>query len=264
MDTSLSKALIMVAGVLVAMIVAAFMAYSFRKIGEWASAENDAILVEQVDKFNKEFEAYDKDLMYGVDVISCLNKAKSNNDALLGKYAEKVDDSYAVTVTVNLKSSSLGKAELEESLTVYYQNDSSKQSAYTNNDGPKKGSKTLKELDFKFLNTSYSNLSGTIFNDKNMSIKTINGNTIEVVNPLVLDVNANDNSDVIKLLKAADAVSQTVKNSDYKSRNDKEGWTEVEFRSALYDMKTRKFTCESLTYNAATGRIDTISFKEIN
>lgn len=113
MDTSISKALIMAAGVLLAMLVVGFMVYSFRSLSSWSETTEQKNMTAQVEKFNKEYEAYDKDLMYGVDVLSCLNKALSNND--------KVDDgtyaaTFGVTVNVTFKEGST----LEESFRVYY------------------------------------------------------------------------------------------------------------------------------------------------
>ena len=75
--------------------------------------------VEQLAKFNLEYEIYDKKGMYGVDVISCLNKAISNNE----KYVEggsfltgnKYGDEFTVDVWVRLTSD-----DLEESIEVYY------------------------------------------------------------------------------------------------------------------------------------------------
>ena len=82
MDESVSKALIMVASVLHAMIVVGFITFSFGQMGIWATVQDDEVLTQQTTDFNREYEAYDKNLMYGVDVISCLNKALSNNDKI--------------------------------------------------------------------------------------------------------------------------------------------------------------------------------------
>ena len=108
MDSSLSKALIMIASVLLAIIVIGFMTFTFRRTGDWATTQDDEMLTKQAAEFNQQFEAYDKDLMYGVDVISCLNKAKSNNDQIIDERkinGDKYDDSYQVIVAVQLKSS---------------------------------------------------------------------------------------------------------------------------------------------------------------
>lgn len=261
MDNSVSKALIIVASVLLAMLVIAFLTFSFNKMGEWASASEEEVLIEQKDKFNKEYEVYDKDLMYGVDVISCLNKAKSNNDKIQGKYAEALDESYELKVTVNLKDS-----KLTESLTVYHildgSGNQSNQVAYTNGAGPTQGKKTLKQLKFKFLDTAYSSLSNTF--SPNMQIKTVEGKKIDLgTSNLILTKDSDDSSTIVKLLSTADAISQVVTNYDTSTKNDENGWTKVEFRSALYDLKTRKFKCTKLEYSPDTGRVNFIEFKEI-
>lgn len=40
-------------------------------------------------------------------------------------------------------------------------------------------------------------------------------------------------------------------------------WTQVIWKTTLYDLKNRKFTCTDLTYNSATGRVNEIVFEEI-
>ena len=264
MDTSLSKALIMVAGVLLAMIVIAFVTFSFRRIGTWATTSDEQELSEQKEKFNKEYEVYDKNLMYGVDVISCLNKAKSNNDKISSTYAEKVDASYEIKVRVELTPSSGNKANLDESLTVYHivKEDDEREIAYTTGNGPNVGNIKINNpnLGFKFLNTNYSNLSTSITSNANNFICSIQ-NTVKVDSTLELTKDTPENSDIMKLLDASDAISQVVKNSDYNSRNNPEGWTKVEFKSALYALKQKKFKCTGITYKES-GRVDTISFKE--
>lgn len=117
MDTSISKALIMVASVLLAMIVIAFMTFTFNRTGTWATTQDQEKLTEQIQKFNKEYEAYDKDLMYGVDVISCLNKVLANNDKITSEKVingEKYDISYAVDAEVAITS------DMQESIIVMY------------------------------------------------------------------------------------------------------------------------------------------------
>lgn len=266
MDTSLSKALIMVASVLLAMIVIAFITFSFRRMGTWADAQNDELLIEQKQKFNKEYEAYDKDLMYGVDVISCLNKAKSNNDAISGKYAEAKDITYEVKVKVLLKKDD----PLEESITAYYIDEKTKKEfGYPKDQGPKKSgtSQKYKLSDmvkkFNFLSKKYSEISS--FN-LSSELKTQNEICNKLKNVKELNITVSENGtneeETRKLLSLSDTVSEIIKNTDSKTNNTKDGWTKAEFRSALYDLKTRKFKCASLTYSDA-GRVNYIEFKEL-
>ena len=70
-----ARALEIAAGVLIGVLLMALIVYFFKSIGEWPQQEDDTASVEQVAKFNLEYEVYNKKGMYGVDVISCLNKA---------------------------------------------------------------------------------------------------------------------------------------------------------------------------------------------
>lgn len=65
-------------------------------------------------------------------------------------------------------------------------------------------------------------------------------------------------------LKLSNDLSKTIKNTG-NIEEDEEGrfWTRVIYRSALYDMKTKKFKCTGIEYNDQTGRVKKISFKEI-
>lgn len=65
-------------------------------------------------------------------------------------------------------------------------------------------------------------------------------------------------------LKLSNDLSKTIKNTG-DIQEDAEGrfWTRVIYRSALYDMKTKKFKCTGIEYNDQTGRVKKISFKEI-
>ena len=266
MDNSISKALIMVASVLLAMVVIAFITFSFRRMGTWASAQNDELLIEQKQKFNKEYEAFDKSLMYGVDIISCLNKSKSNNDAISGKYAEAKDSIYEVKVKVKLKKDN----PLEESITVYYIDERTKKElGYPTDQGPKKNgtSQKYKLSDmvkkFNFLSKKYSEISS--FN-LSSELKTQNAicNKLKNVKELNITVgeNGTNEDETRKLLSLSDTVSEIIKNTDSKTNNTKEGWTKAEFKSALYDLKTRKFKCEKIEYSEY-GIVNYIEFKEL-
>ena len=74
-----SKALIIAGAVLLSVMIVSLLIYTGKSFGLIAKAEQDAKLTEDRKKFNAEYEVYDKNLMYGTDVLSCLNKAQSNN-----------------------------------------------------------------------------------------------------------------------------------------------------------------------------------------
>ena len=260
MDTSLSKALIMVAGVLLAMIVIAFVAHSFMQIGGWATTQDDEVLIAQKEKFNKEYEVYDKNLMYGVDLISCLNKALSNNEKITNRSVvngDTYDETYEIKVKVTLKNS-----DLTESMTVYHMVNN-KETKYNDGDGPT--GVEIKDAKFSFSNSNYQNeISNLKANDDLLTRSSLECKKINNITEfnLTKDGNAAGEEQVRALLAVSNAISETVKNKDKTSSSKEDSWTKAEFRSALYDLKTRKFRCTSLTYSES-GRVNYIEFTEI-
>ena len=79
-----SKALTIAASTLLGVMILVVIVYFFNNISAWPKQQDDMETAEQIAKFNKEYEVYDKKMMYGVDVIYCLNKDKSNYE----KYVE--------------------------------------------------------------------------------------------------------------------------------------------------------------------------------
>lgn len=54
----------------------------------------------------------------------------------------------------------------------------------------------------------------------------------------------------------------TIKNKDTDSKSLRK-WSTVIWKTALYDLKTRRFRCDGIEYNTQTGRVSKISFSEI-
>ena len=121
------KALEMAAGVLLAVIIMTLIAYFFSSIKNLPQEQDQSTQAEQLAKFNLEYEVYNKKAMYGVDVISCLNKAQSNNEKYViekdehGKALDrflagsKYGELYSINVFVKLTNGAL-----EETLEIYH------------------------------------------------------------------------------------------------------------------------------------------------
>jgi hypothetical protein len=124
---NLSDALRIAAGVLIAILVIVVVVYVWRQIGYMEDAKDDNLVSLNKAEFNKAFLAYDKNLMYGTDVLSCLNKAQNNNQRYVynnyyGVDSENIDAAarteYFIDVEVVIHST------LSERLNVYYRNSS--------------------------------------------------------------------------------------------------------------------------------------------
>lgn len=77
-----SKALLIAGGVMLAMMILSVMMYMSGKITDIGEAQNNRKAAEQLAAFNAEYEAYNKKLMYGTDVITAVNKAIEHNGGL--------------------------------------------------------------------------------------------------------------------------------------------------------------------------------------
>jgi len=119
MEANIAKLVHIVGGILIGVVLLSLISYFFSSIGLLPSQEDETESREQLAKFNLEYEIYDKKGMYGVDVISCLNKAASNNL----KYVEgthgflsgnKYGNEFTVNVYVKINT------PLEENIAVYY------------------------------------------------------------------------------------------------------------------------------------------------
>lgn len=96
-----TKALAMAGGVLIAIMLLATLVYVFQNAGLIPQAELDQKAVEELVKFNSQYESYNKQFMYGTDVISVINKARDNNT----KYSsyDRFETYYKIEVEVTLK-----------------------------------------------------------------------------------------------------------------------------------------------------------------
>lgn len=307
MEDNIAKLVQIVGGVLIGVILLALVSNFFSSISSWPEEEDSLEAASQLAAFNLEYEVYDKKGMYGVDVISCLNKAKSNNE----KYAEGgaflADNMYGKDfyVDVYIKLTNTKKKYLQESLEIYYMDKGqqrqffSRKDPETNNDitkviipNPPGSGRTLKmgdsdvgffqgnELPSKFYTTFNKNteleslevdidteingikpiqVDGGEFPKSDSDYKDYNGNK------LVKYYSLRDDKNLAKLLELSTKsengnLTRTVYN---RTGANLDIWSMVVWKTALYDLKSRKFKCDMIHYSEKTGRVDAIAFSEI-
>lgn len=92
-----SKALLIAGGVLIALVIISMFILMFSRISNIQEEQEKKTQMEQLTAFNEEYEAYNKKVMYGTDVITLINKTAENNK----KYSENAD--YKIVVTLDGK-----------------------------------------------------------------------------------------------------------------------------------------------------------------
>jgi type II secretory pathway pseudopilin PulG len=75
-----SKALLMAGGVLIAVLIIGILLYSFGSMSGYFEEQASQEEIEQLAEFNNQYEAYNRKLLRGTDVVSVLNKAINNNE----------------------------------------------------------------------------------------------------------------------------------------------------------------------------------------
>ena len=166
-----SKALVIAANVLLAVIILSLVMYFYNTWRVLPLEEESARLVEQAQEFNKQYEVFDKKIMYGVDVLSAVNKAISNNEKYVaGKWLSGAlsGNEFAIEVEVVLAT------PLEEQVDVYYYETitTSAWDEYSNTISYTSTSKENQDFGGR-TDEGYANLSGVNFSNLNSEYSNI-------------------------------------------------------------------------------------------
>ena len=74
-----TKALLIAAGVLLAMMLISLLVMGYNRISSYYEQKHELIMAEQLDKFNKEFQNYNRSDIRGNELISLMNKVIDYN-----------------------------------------------------------------------------------------------------------------------------------------------------------------------------------------
>ena len=73
-----SKALIIAGGVLISLLVISLLVFGFTNLKDYMSSKQSVDYTEQISEFNRQFDAYNKDI-YGSELLSLANKVEDYN-----------------------------------------------------------------------------------------------------------------------------------------------------------------------------------------
>ena len=97
---NLAKAVVIAGGILFAIMTLTLLVYGLTASNRIAEAQQAAKEVQELEDFNIQYEAYNKRRMYGIDVITVINKAIENNYKM---NAENEANRYYVNIKVITK-----------------------------------------------------------------------------------------------------------------------------------------------------------------
>lgn len=75
-----SKALIMAGGILIAILVVSLLVLGWNRISDYNRQQDETKTLDQIVKLNKEFESYNKKVVYGYEIISLNNLIEDTNE----------------------------------------------------------------------------------------------------------------------------------------------------------------------------------------
>lgn len=123
---NVSYALKIAGATLIAVLTIALIVLVFQNLRNYQSSQDEVVKRENITEFNKAFQVYDKSLMYGADVLSCLNLAENNNQKYLYNIYYGEDSS---EITYNDREELIVRvgvvlhSDVEERIRVYYRDE---------------------------------------------------------------------------------------------------------------------------------------------
>ena len=296
-----SYALYIAVGVLIAIVILSILLFNWRRIGLLESSKDETVIVKNRAEFNAEYEAYNKNLMYGTDVLSCLNKAQNNNQKYvynnyygtdpetLGK-DDRAEFFIDVEVTIN--------ETLYDEVRAYYKDragkyqraiglgtDSTTQANYGDKVFYGSGVNKFKDPTIIYYyfkkgkvyqeTSTYTNVMWSAANRTKNLYNILNTGKIETMftggktyNLLTSEdtntvTSLDETAKLAALITTVSLKNQELTNNDKPSAFDKSDWWYCTWTTAASDFKTRKFKCTNVKYNEDTGYIEKISFSEI-
>jgi len=261
-----SRALEMAAGVLLAVLILSLLAFFFSSISQRPVDDDLRVSAEQLAKFNQEYEVYQKSAMYGVDVISCLNKAISNNEKYVQEKGffegSKYDENYLIEVQVSFQTPLSESTELYALDMMTLAHDTTKEEYQ----------ETI--ISGSISHPSFSGVGITIDGSKMLTNYKSTDRIGTTSGEIDLDSNEDsENPNYVSLLHDSEHrierlakldLEKTVSNrsGNYRS-SDSGGWTRFVWKTVLDDVKRRKFKCTYIGYSGVTGRVNELRFSEI-
>ena len=265
-----TQAIYMAASVLVAVMIMSLIVFLFNNISDIKDQEEKDAYANDIAAFNKEYEAFKSNVMYGYKVITCINKAVDNNN--------KSNDAGDGLVQVVVKL----KTDLKESLEFYHIKNGKKVKIYDSADSYFGNNIKFKNI-FKdyIVSDSYSFETNYSPNDYLKKVNTTNNtHKLDSKELKLLNESSTNNANYKNKYKKNDISTENVlyklsKLSDKEIVRDNNGWVDetgqkilsttlssVKWTTVGADFLKRKFKCTSIDYNENTGYVDTIVFEE--
>lgn len=224
-----SKALMMAGGVLISLIVIAVAVIAYQKFIEVQNYEQSATRTEQSADFNKSFEAFNRDKVYGSEILSLANKVVDYNKL------QAEDKGYSrITLQVKIKNAT-GTYFKATTYTDVDDGDRTKGLIYQNN---------LLETEInKYTKKQYKGKSVSYY-----ARTTLN----EIAQIFNISYQASISYDLEDKLRNSSSTRQLMKDIDLYNG----------LVAEQLEMKRKSFQCTKIEYDKKTGRVSKMIYEE--
>lgn len=269
-----ARALEISAGVLLGVMLMALVAYFFASISKMPENEDQILTAEQLATFNREYEVYNKQQMYGVDVISCLNKAISNDNKYVKGEAYFAGKEYGKNYLINVYVTLNGPLQESIELTIVKMGESKTVFAGSS-DLSIDDALTMKQVGFEVKELS----NGAKYTKYNIETDKAYPSSHTLTGGDYMEAGT------YKLLESEDSIDEAIPSNRYKKElisllsfadhdnmrqvrinrtsENLDKWGTAIWNTALYDFKKKRFKCDGIDYNPETARVMNIHFVEI-
>lgn len=250
-----SKALIMAASVLIAIVIIGALVLMFNSLSSYQQTNTQGTRETQVVEFNSQYETYNRKNVRGSDLYSLLNRVVDYNRRKSEVGTEGNDqgqyiayEPMTIYYTLNGKHTNLTFDEVNRIFTAEYQNFELTK-ANTNQFEKQIKDKVNKVIDIAKNEKGMQNLSSGISNlfDKSENDERGILSAISLWNANVKTTNKTNESQ--KLL------------DQYKKINTEENKVKVYTYYEFMQFKRARFDCTKVEYNSTTGRIIQMNFE---
>ena len=110
-----SEALLIAGGILLGILTITLLVYMFGNLSNMESADMARVEQERLNAWNAEWEAYNKRLLYGTEVLTVINKAEQNN------HEYECSEEYYVTYKILQGNTQVDKSFVETKKTSIFE-----------------------------------------------------------------------------------------------------------------------------------------------
>lgn len=219
-----SKALIMAGSILIAIMVISLLVIAYNNLTETMNAKNDEDAIEQVIEFNKQYDVYYRNNLYGSDILSLANKVADYNERQSKEQGYAILD---IEVTFKKTIDAYNSEKISNSENIIERN-----KKYNSNEMKK----IADDLNTKIESYKKEKVAGKTI----PSLSGLRSNELEI------------------LLKEAGVTSEAEK-----SKIQNKIYTYLGYNSALTNLKSTTFKAKKFEYDDVTKRITKMIFIEI-